>query len=460
MAKLDQSGNLIAVWDPGYDDRISEMWRIVFNSCTKQAIIGGGGISGTYQACVLDTTLSNLTPVNVLGTSGIDYFHDFSLLAIDNYSNCFMATCQKGGSPGDAYDNKLLECPANGLLPVNYMVSDNHSFVEVSSIPYVQGFTSETNGYNGIAVNANFLYTYDGNLLQQWNKNAGTVIQSRILGGVTFASGGIDINDCDTVYLGFGNSILKIDPTTLATVSTVQTFTNNIFDLKLGPGNMLYATGRRFIAAISLPNTCGSLNLATAATEDSCASKGTATVTPLGGIGPFTYLWSASAQTTQTITGLTAGSYSVTVTDLAFTPCSRSTGGTQTIAVTVPSSSTGTVAINPPSSVLCNGQFVSLTASGSTSYTWSPSAGLSATTGANISANPTTTTTYTVTGSNIGLCGNVSSITVTVKQPSPVTINPTLPVICNGNFVTLTAGGGATGFVWNPAAGLPAGHVL
>jgi len=42
--------------------------------------------------------------------------------------------------------------------------------------------------------------------------------------------------------------------------------------------------------------------------------NGTATVTPTGGTGDYTYLWSDS-QTTQTATGLAPGVYSVTITD-------------------------------------------------------------------------------------------------------------------------------------------------
>lgn len=45
------------------------------------------------------------------------------------------------------------------------------------------------------------------------------------------------------------------------------------------------------------------------------ANNGSATVTPIGGIPPYTYLWQPGGQTTQTATGLGAGTYTVTVTD-------------------------------------------------------------------------------------------------------------------------------------------------
>ena len=56
--------------------------------------------------------------------------------------------------------------------------------------------------------------------------------------------------------------------------------------------------------------TCGSL------------CNGTATAAPSGGITPYTYLWNPSGQTTQTITGLCAGNYTVAVADSAGTNAS------------------------------------------------------------------------------------------------------------------------------------------
>jgi hypothetical protein len=49
-------------------------------------------------------------------------------------------------------------------------------------------------------------------------------------------------------------------------------------------------------------------------TSNCVIDKGKLSVTGVTGVGPFTYLWSTN-ETTQTITGLTAGSYSCTVTD-------------------------------------------------------------------------------------------------------------------------------------------------
>ena len=57
-----------------------------------------------------------------------------------------------------------------------------------------------------------------------------------------------------------------------------------------------------------------------------------------------------------------------------------------------------------------------LSAGGAYTYSWSPAAGLSATTGVSVIANPTITTTYTVSGSNNCTAVGVSSV-VTVQTP-------------------------------------------
>src|SRR6185295_10239224 len=52
---------------------------------------------------------------------------------------------------------------------------------------------------------------------------------------------------------------------------------------------------------------------------------------------------------------------------------------------------------------ICKTKKTNLTASGATTYTWSPATGLNTTTGAVVVAKPTATTTYTVSGDG-GAC--------------------------------------------------------
>ena len=84
------------------------------------------------------------------------------------------------------------------------------------------------------------------------------------------------------------------------------------------------------------------------------------------------------------------------------------------------------------------GQNTQLNATGGTSYTWSPTSGLSSNTGASPIAQPVETTTYSVT-TMIGNCTYTDSVTVTVKR----LIDPATAMTPNGDGIndTWTIGG-------------------
>ncbi|MBN4062184.1 hypothetical protein JYU20_03195, partial [Bacteroidales bacterium AH-315-I05] len=120
--------------------------------------------------------------------------------------------------------------------------------------------------------------------------------------------------------------------------------------------------------------TTGSVSATTSTTPDTCAqSNGTATANPTSGTSPYTYQWdvSAGSQTTQSATGLTAGSYNVTVTDNA--GCSTSTLAT----VGSTGSVSATTSTTPDTCVQSNGTATANPSSGVTpySYQWDASAG-------------------------------------------------------------------------------------
>ncbi len=110
---------------------------------------------------------------------------------------------------------------------------------------------------------------------------------------------------------------------------------------------------------------------------------------------------------------------------------------------------------------LCEGESVDLTASGASAYTWSPSEGLSSTSGSTVTATPEITTTYTVVDANDVGCSTVGSITVVVN-PIPVADAGSYAAVCQDaadiNLVGSPAGGifsgnGVTGNTFDPSVG-------
>ena len=157
------------------------------------------------------------------------------------------------------------------------------------------------------------------------------------------------------------------------------------------------------------------------------------------------------------ITGDTGGTFSST-TGLVFiststgqVDLSASTPGSYVVTYTAPSSDTATTSISIDSIpvvsagadvAICTGNSTVLTATGATTYSWSTGQ-----TGASITVDPTTNTTYTVTGFN-GACSATDSVDVTVYPLPTVSISGTL-TYCVGASTTLDAGAGFASYSWS-----------
>jgi gliding motility-associated-like protein len=105
---------------------------------------------------------------------------------------------------------------------------------------------------------------------------------------------------------------------------------------------------------------------------------------------------------------------------------------------------------------VCSGEPVILTTTNVNviSYSWNPSAFLNDATIASPVSNPTSNTTYTVTGNNPQGCIAKDMVTLTIKAPPVVTINNDT-TICRGTAVQLSASAtGALSYTWLPQTGL------
>ncbi len=105
---------------------------------------------------------------------------------------------------------------------------------------------------------------------------------------------------------------------------------------------------------------------------------------------------------------------------------------------------------------ICEGTSTIISASGATTYSWSPSGGLSSSIVANPTASPSNTTTYTVTGTTNG-CSSSDQVIITVNSAPNVAVNGP-HAICLGDSVQLTMTG-LTTFSWDNTATLSSNSV-
>jgi hypothetical protein len=123
------------------------------------------------------------------------------------------------------------------------------------------------------------------------------------------------------------------------------------------------------------------------------------------GAYPITYSWSNGA-TTQDVTGLAAGTYTVGLVD----DCG--TTGSFNVVVNDPAP---TVANAGPDVAILNGGFTNLSATGGVTASWSPALGLDNPNSFTPIAFPTVTTTYVLTVTNALGCTDTDSVTVFIS---------------------------------------------
>ncbi|MBP6826766.1 MAG: choice-of-anchor L domain-containing protein [Saprospiraceae bacterium] len=166
-------------------------------------------------------------------------------------------------------------------------------------------------------------------------------------------------------------------------------------------------------------------------------SDGTATVTPNGGTSPYTYKWSDPlGQTTVTATGLSAASYTVTITDAKGCTITQTAQVTSPTQMAVALSSTNTSCGGGS-----DGTATVATSNGTAPYTykWSDPLGQTTATAGNLKAGS-----YTVTATDAKGCTITGN--AIVNQPEGVNVTAVVTnVSCfggsNGQITTASTGG-------------------
>lgn len=129
----------------------------------------------------------------------------------------------------------------------------------------------------------------------------------------------------------------------------------------------------------------------------------------------------------------------------------NSSGCTDTIHSNVNAYSIPVVSAGPDT-LICQGRGITLNASGASTYTWSPSAGLSCSDCPNPIATPDSLTRYIVIGTSEFGCSHSDTLFVSVKYPFQMS-NSQGDTLCIGKSLKMQAGG-AHSYVWTPSAGL------
>ncbi len=153
-----------------------------------------------------------------------------------------------------------------------------------------------------------------------------------------------------------------------------------------------------------------------------------------GGTSPYTYLWMPGSKTTQSVTGLCAGTYTVTCTDA--NACSR----TAAVTITQPTCVNAIASAQASSSCSnCNGILTGTASGGNAPYTYLWSNGCNQQTCTGVCAG-----TYTFTVTDINGC--TATTTVNVGGPTP----PTVTVTTTSSTATaIPSGSSPFTYIWS-----------
>lgn len=436
-------------------------------NCSTNDAAGGGGGGGTIILNVNGTTnLTATTPLSATGGNGGNVTFNCIPTNTDAYG--------PGGGGGGGHIITSGALPANTVAGGTNGIQTGNTSSIASNFP-PNGATAAGPGSSGTITNYTLTPSASQTVCagQSFNVSAsstepGTSISwfNTLVGGTAIASGsnyaapGYPSAGTYTLYAGVCPGTYR-QPIVITVNSGLPVSVNSP---TICPGQAVVLTPTSTATSYTW-NTGATTNTISAnpvvttvytvtGTNGSCTGSQTATVTVGSGIGvtvnspticagtstilsaggATTYTWNTGA-TTSTISVNPASTTVYTVTGSAGT-CT----GSATSTVSVNALPVLTVTAAP--ATICTGNTTTLTATGATTYTWSNGFN-----GSTQPVSPTTSTTYTVSGTNAAGCTSAINASVTVN----VTPNPTVSVnsttICSGQSATLTATG-ATSYSW------------
>lgn len=352
-----------------------------------------------------------------------------------------------GIAPGTGYRMRVVACSPSVTSPDN---GSNLSILAAVGTPSVFG-NGKWNVYCYTARNsytANYMGTYSENSL---SFNTTTRWANTASPSSANSTGGTAYTGCSILPANFSFSYKRTNipcgyyqvdipshrhevymiingTTVFSHTATSGDAHTNVYTGVIEPGDEIEFRCSNLSGTGNLQVTFTKLNqLNMSAPVTICASTNATLMASNSSTLPISYAWTPTTALSPTTGSIVIASpaitttYTVTGTDLTGSGCAVfSNSVVVTVSVNPGTSSTITVG-----GIICSGfSNAQITASGANTYSWSPSAGLNVTTGTIVTATPTITTVYTVSGSN-NCTTVISTKTVTVKNP-PTSPTPTV----------------------------------
>ncbi|HTB31509.1 MAG TPA: hypothetical protein VK808_05760, partial [Bacteroidia bacterium] len=355
---------------------------------TGDYISGCGSSLTTYPSNVISVTI-NTAPTSVSATATPNPVCEGQTLYLYGYGGTGATSWSwtgpsfSGGGQNQSLTATLSNAGTYTCTATNACGSASvpTSYVTVNPLPSITGYTITP---NPICVGQTLSLSGTGNNVTSWS---------------WFAPGG-------WASTGQSTSLVNIQPYNSGTFTILAN--NSCGTFTLNP--TVTVDNPSVTASVNQNVSCGGGN------------DGSATAFASGGAGPYTYSWSGGGNNA-TKTGLTAGTYTINVTDMTGCTCSY------TVTITAPPVLTVNATVN--TEVNCsggsNGSATSSVSGGLSPYTylWSNSATTS-------SISSLTAGAYTLNVTDNNSCTGTSSVTITAPPFLNVNATVNTSVSCNG----------------------------
>lgn len=372
----------------------------------------------TWQNFATGATVTPTTfPVRVTDESGTQLIIN-SLASLQPCTACALTANASSTPSGCSPSGSATANVTAGTGPYTYAWSNGGNTQTISNLG-AGSYTVTITGSGGCTATASATVGSNGSLIQL---------------NTSSTAAGCSATGSATVSVSSGTGPFTYSWSNGATTATASNLSGGNYTV-----TVTGAGGCSSTASVNVTSTSG-ISLNTNGTATSCGqNNGSATVSTTAGTGPFTYTWSNNA-TTQNISNLAAGNYTVTV--------SGAGGCTATANYSVASSTPVSVSIvstqpgcNPTGSATA-----SATGNGPFTFLWSNGA-----TTASISNLNAGTYTVTVTGAN-NCTGSQSATLTNATAALNATFSVTQPScgLSNGTITCLGISGGAQPYnvVW------------
>ncbi|MBI3511625.1 MAG: PKD domain-containing protein [Bacteroidetes bacterium] len=208
-------------------------------------------------------------------------------------------------------------------------------------------------------------------------------------------------------------------------------------------GNYLYVDN------INIAGTANAAPVASFSMNGNVCENNAVTFNDLSSPVPASWMWyfpggNPSTSTSQNATTIfaTAGTYTVSL-------VSTNSFGSDSVSQVITVNSSPAINAGADSSY-CSGTYVQLNASGGTTYSWSPSTGMSNPNVADPGIYLTASGTFVVLGYNPLGCYSSDTVAITIKPNPAFSVNAAPSIICVGDTSLLTVTNPAWSYAWTP----------